>query len=198
MALEDGGSFSHRKGVNDFNNPVEDALTWLLARSEEAGLSSLVIGGNALIQYGVVRMTRDLDLLIPRREREAWVRLMKGLKYRLDHEAGSFLQYESTVELMPPVDLMMVDEATWEKLSAEKQVIEGGGALPSVKHLVALKLHAITQDASRTRDREDVLALLLEKAIDPREGEMATLIQSFLSDAEWGKLITDWDESQNE
>ena len=184
--------------MSKFNNPVGDALTWLIARSEEAGLSALVIGGNALIQYGVLRMTRDIDLLIPRSEREGWVELMERLGYGLDNEAGSFLQYVSRVELMPPADLMMVDEGTWEKLLVGKEEMADGGSLPSVQHLVALKLHALSQDPTRERDREDVLALLLEQKVDPREVEMAEVIKGFLSDSEWGKLVSDWEQAQKD
>jgi len=180
----------------DESNPIADTLTYLTEEAVAGSLSYLIIGGNALIHYGVIRMTRDVDFLIPATQKEKWIKLLLGKEYELYHEAGSFLQFESKLEIMPPVDLMMVDEQTWQKLEAEKVISKTQKSYPSIFHLIAMKLHAYRQEQRASRDWDDVVQLLIEQGIDPKEGKAIEPFAGFLSEEEKIKLKKDYERSR--
>jgi len=135
---------------------VEKNVTAILRAAHERGLASLLIGGNAIILLGYLRNTVDLDLLLPERERSRWLDLLRELGYRFFHGVSAFAQFEPPEPDGVPVDLMFVDEETWEKLIAgarEAKLADQPVLLPRPEYLVALKLHAA---ASATRSKPEV------------------------------------------
>lgn len=168
-------------------NPVADALIRLGSEAQAAGLSHLIIGGNAVIHHGVPRFTRDVDFLIPEKDRESWHTLLLSMGYALYHAAGAFAQYEGSPGLtgIPPVDLMTVDPATWEKLhsAAETEPLTTGylAHWPSVLHLIALKLHAWRGSFrdGKERDWSDVLELIRQSGIDMHDSSFHQLAERF-------------------
>jgi hypothetical protein len=115
-------------------SPMEKAVTALLRGASKRGLDSLLIGGNALILLGYIRNTVDLDLLLPEEARSHWLDLMRELGYRLLHGVTAFAQFEPPDESAAPVDLMFVEQATWEKLSGREGDGSGG---PTCAHASA-------------------------------------------------------------
>jgi len=114
-----------------------------------------------VIKLGYIRNTVDLDLLVPEESRSQWLDLMRGLGYRILHEVSALAQFEPGNSGAPPVDLMFVDQATWEKLTEGATPIDLAGEnilLPRPEHLVALKVHA-ANSPTRTKpelDWEDI------------------------------------------
>ena len=49
----------------------------LSTKATETGLAFLIIGDNAVMAHGFVRSTGDLDVLVPKTQREAWWRLIE-------------------------------------------------------------------------------------------------------------------------
>jgi hypothetical protein len=136
--------------------PMEKAVTALLRGASKRGLDCLLIGGNAVILLGYIRNTVDLDLLLPEEARSDWLDLMRELGYRFLHGVTAFAQFEPPDESAAPVDLMFVEQATWEKLSAGAKEMDLAGErvlVPQPEYLVALKLHAA---ASPTRGKPEV------------------------------------------
>ncbi len=95
---------------------MEKDVTAILRCASERGLPSLLIGGNAVILLGYFRNTVDLDLLLPEQSRSRWLDLLHELGYRFFHGGDAFAQFEPPERSAAPVDLMFVDQATWEKL----------------------------------------------------------------------------------
>jgi hypothetical protein len=121
----------------------------------ERGLPSLLIGGNAVILYGFLRNTADLDLLVPEDARAGWLELMRELGYRFFHGVPAFAQFEAPDPAGQPVDLMFVEQETWTKMCQDSKGMDLAGQpvlLPKPEFLVALKLHAA---ASPTRNRKE-------------------------------------------
>jgi hypothetical protein len=161
---------------------VEKEVTAILRLAAERGLPSLLIGGNAVILLGYIRNTIDLDLLLPEESRSRWLDLMRDLGYRFLHGVPAFAQFEPPVGgNAAPVDLMFVEQATWDKLlEGAKQVDLAGERvlLPRPEYLVALKLHAA---ASPTRskpgvDWEDIRQIVRLAALNPAEESFRALI----------------------
>ncbi len=95
---------------------MQKDVTAILRRAAERRLPSLLIGGNAIILLGYIRNTVDLDLLLPEEARSRWLDLLRDLGYRLFRGASAFAQFEAPEAGGAPVDLMFVEQATWEKL----------------------------------------------------------------------------------
>lgn len=160
---------------------MEKNVTTILHAAHERGLSSLLIGGNAIILLGYVRNTVDLDLLLPAGERSRWLDLLRELGYRFFHGVEAFAQFEPPEPDGVPVDLMFVERETWEKLIAgarEAMLADQPVLLPRPEYLVALKLHAASS-ATRAKpevDWEDIRQIVRICALDPTEPAFRELI----------------------
>lgn len=142
-------------------------MSLLLDISRLAGaneLPFLLVGGHAVISHGFQRSTIDLDLMIRRTDQGTWVDLLKQLGQKQIAEGPTFLQFESIAADCMPVDLMLSDESTFEKLFASSVAAGGNEKMlrtVSLDHLVALKSHAVKfGHAGRVeKDVDDLLGL---------------------------------------
>ena len=66
-------------------------------------------------------MTVDIDLLVPAEKRSQWLDLMRELGFRFLHGAEAFAQFDPGAAGMAPVDLMFVDEPTWNTSRSPKR-----------------------------------------------------------------------------
>ena len=125
-------------------------------------LEFLVIGGHAIIAYGISRNTLDLDLLISRKDRTAWKELFEKLEYSIFHEHENFLQFSPHKTQYWPIDLMLVDEASFRAMLNEAKTVHLDGStfqIPKIEHVIALKLHSYKSGPS-SRDAKDLLDIL--------------------------------------
>ena len=116
------------------------------AETRKRNLQFLVIGGLAVNLHGYSRDTADLDLLICADQREQWLDLFLQLGYVIYKDGGNFIQLSSQEHAAWPVDLMLVQGKTFAPMfTASRQVDLYGtpSRLPSLEHLIALKLHAL-------------------------------------------------------
>jgi len=160
---------------------MERSLERVLEAAAERELPCLLIGGNAVILHGHARSTVDLDLLVPARLRSRWLDLMRGLGYRFYHGTEVFVQLEPTADEEVPVDLMLVDEATWHALNEGAREAEIGKVVarfPCAELLVALKLHAAGSPARTTPevDWEDIRQLVRLRGLDPAKDAFRRII----------------------
>ena len=152
------------------------------------GLPFLVIGGNAVIAYGYPRMTSDLDLLVRKADRRAWDTLIMQLDFRQHQIAHAFHMYNPKVSGQIPVDLILVDDSTFEKLarSAVESDMEGTTIrIPSLAHLIAMKLHSIKSGAEHrhSRDLSDVATLVQLNKVDLASPEYAEIVERYATPA---------------
>lgn len=141
---------------------MESFLTTVSHLIREKQLPALMIGGHAVTALGHPRATFDLDLLIPRSAIDSWKSELHRLKFQVFSESENFLQFEAHHDLpLPPVDLMLVDDAVFEKL-ADTKIDSAPIATPSAISIIALKLHAINQPSRHDTEKDwsDVIALI--------------------------------------
>jgi hypothetical protein len=148
-------------------------LASVLGHARARGLAFVVIGGHAVVAHGYARQTLDLDLLVRDDDRRAWVELLVGLGYRVFHEAAAFVQLSAPSGSHWPIDLLLVGEPTFAGVVAEARDVDLAGAgvpIPSLEHLVALKLHALktARPARALKDLTDVVQLALANRLDVR------------------------------
>jgi hypothetical protein len=144
------------------------------------GLRVIVIGGLAVNHYGYMRDTGDLDFLVNRDDRAAWMELLKGLGYASFHDGGSFVQFDPPAQNAWPVDLMLVQEKTFAPMFDASQAADLFGTqarVPSLEHLLALKLHALkhTRMSRFLKDFLDVENLIRVNRLDIRAANLREL-----------------------
>lgn len=154
----------------------------------------LLIGGHAVNLWGYSRQTHDVDLLIPRRQIAEWKTELQTMGYVLVCEEGTFLQFDGNgVTAIWPLDLMLVSEDTFSKLYARStEMVIGSAAVrvPSVAHLIALKLHVLKQDLPhRTiKDFSDIQGLVECNGVDLKSVEMKEIFERYGTDDLYRRL----------
>jgi len=146
-------------------------------------LCFLVVGGHAVTAHGHARFTYDLDLLVRRSQRDAWVPKLEGLGYAVFREHATFVQMSPSGE-GTELDLMLVSDETFAGLWAAACPILLAGVeakMPSLKHLMALKLHVLKQGLARrtVKDLDDVIMLVLKNELDIRTDEWRSLFSRY-------------------
>ncbi|MDA0577469.1 MAG: hypothetical protein O3B24_05160 [Verrucomicrobia bacterium] len=162
--------------------------------ARSAGLPFVIVGGHAVNAYGYQRTTLDADFLIPETTLAAWRTFWESRGYACVHTSNAFCQFRSSdgAERFP-VDLMLVDDATFATMHARHQDRDVGGtqlAVPDPLDLIALKLHAL-RSAARARDGRDildVLGLVRGCRIDTKSVEFNQLLDRYADEATRQKI----------
>ncbi len=163
-------------------NPILDALVKLGTQAEARKLPYLLVGGNAVINYGIIRLTRDIDFLIPESTVKEWRNFLEKAGYHCFHTTPAFCQFEPQGDNLAPVDLMIVDASTWTKLfeKAERMAITDTYSphLPAAIHLIAMKLTAWQNPHRRedAQDWSDIVKLIRKLDIDLKQAEVSEMI----------------------
>ena len=150
--------------------------------AKDAGLTYLVIGGNAVNAYGFSRLTDDWDILINRNEKGKWLEGLQKHGCEIRNDAGTFVQL--TIAGAEPLDCMMVATETFVPMKAQgKDVVIDGQPVrvPSLEHLLALKFHALKHGPlhRNSKDFLDVLTLVDENGIDVRSDKFRELCDKY-------------------
>jgi hypothetical protein len=169
-------------GGGRFNAPVSMERICEMARVR--GLQVLFIGGHAVIAHGHPRNTFDVDLLINRADRQAWIGLLVGLGYTVFAQTPAFLQMEAPDEQTLPVDLMMVNEPTFTMMAASArwhEPLPPNSRVVSLPHLLALKCHAIKHGHSGRveKDVDDVVGLVAANGVEIKTPEWRELFLKY-------------------
>ena len=155
-------------------------LLSVLRRSQGSAVPFLIIGGHAVIALGHVRATFDYDFLTSESHRQALNAIFEEMGYTLFAANGPFVQWTAPRGL-PPVDIMVVDDATFGKLMATSRSIAIAGQevrIPSPENMVALKLHASRQrtlESASHQDWLDITQIVRRQKLDVEEPAFRTL-----------------------
>jgi hypothetical protein len=155
----------------------------LFTTLHKAEVPFLVIGGHAVVLLGHFRNTFDLDILLPESHLEIARDAFSLLGYHQYFKTTAFLQLTAPPGL-PPLDLMVVDQTTFERLDrfAEERIFDGERIkIPSAVHLVALKLHA-TRDVTRQSseiDWEDIVGVLRAAKQNIDDPEFRAIVERY-------------------
>lgn len=119
-----------------------------------------LIGGLALAAHQVVRATRDVDFLVDADDAERLHGILLDLGYRCIHrsdDAANYLRGDEGLDLLyahRPVARRLLGEA------GERATAMGVLRVVSAEGLIGFKLQALVNDPSRSRDLDDIRALL--------------------------------------
>jgi predicted nucleotidyltransferase len=147
-------------------------------------LRFLVIGGLAVNHYGYSRDTSDLDFFISQSDRADWMKLLHDFGYASHNDGGNFIQYNPPAQNAWPVDLMIVQEQTFSPILTASRDADLFGVktrVPSLEHLIALKLHALkfTRMSRFLKDFLDVEYLIRLNRLDVRSKNIRALFDKY-------------------
>ncbi|HEY3860759.1 MAG TPA: nucleotidyl transferase AbiEii/AbiGii toxin family protein [Verrucomicrobiae bacterium] len=147
-------------------------------------LPFLVIGGHAVNLYGFPRETADLDFLVCSSDRPSWITLFVDLSYHIFNETANFVQLASDKRNAWPIDLMFVRPATFKPMLKASRGMEFYGTssrVPTLEHLIALKLHAIknTRGHRFLKDFLDVENLIRVNRLDIKSKNTRRLFEKY-------------------
>lgn len=141
----------------------------------KSGIRSILIGGFAVNYYRVTRQTIDVDFLITKDDFNKIINLLESEGYKKDEEREIFARLKGSLPYMMDIDFMFIDESTFDKIIDNGKEIEIAGEkfiVPSIKHLIALKLHAIKNNSERRyKDLIDIIGLVKRNRITVEETE---------------------------
>ncbi|MFA5027487.1 MAG: nucleotidyl transferase AbiEii/AbiGii toxin family protein [Candidatus Methylomirabilota bacterium] len=165
----------------------------LLAKiSQATGVSALLIGGQALQAYGVIRQTLDVDLLVAEGDADVLEEALRRAGYGVLVRSDIFGRYRHASPALPDVDVLYVDGHTAERMlqrSAEHHAAAAPYRVPALPHLVALKLHAIRNNPAREpRDFADIVELLRTNAGTVGRDELQALCAAHGPEGIWQRL----------
>jgi len=133
--------------------------------------------------YGVVRQTLDVDCVAAEQGSLILARALKESGYEVCEQTPVFVRYRHDSPWLMDVDVLLVDASTYEGLLLDSRPWRAGTStwrVPSLPHLVAMKLHAIRQNPARLgRDLADIISLLQQNPEVVSRGELLALCESF-------------------
>lgn len=154
----------------------------------------VLIGGFAVNYYKVTRQTADLDFLITKEDFEKILGLLgkEGFKKGYTQEVFARLLGPSTY--LMDLDFMFVDKDTLEKIIKEAKSVTIAGQkfmVPSLKHLIALKLHAIKYNPAirEYKDLSDIIELIKVNKVDVKNSEFKNLCLKYGTEALYNKIL---------
>jgi predicted nucleotidyltransferase len=145
---------------------IREALTMFAS----VGTKPALIGGLAVVAHNVVRATQDVDFLLEVEAADRVHDALLSLGYRCLHRSEDAANYLRGTE---GLDLLYAHRPLARRLlsqAAERDTPMGRLHVISVEGLIALKLQGYCNDPMRTRDLDDIRAL-----IQVHHGSMDTL-----------------------
>lgn len=141
---------------------------------EERGFRYAVIGGVAIVAYGLPRTTVDLDLVVESTAQDELIRFLESRGYQTLHRSSGYSNHSHPDPDWGSVDLVYVGGETSQELFAAARLATGPGGLkvplPKPEHLAALKVQAMKNDPSRTfQDMADIRFLVNLPGVDRYE-----------------------------
>jgi hypothetical protein len=164
--------------------------------AEANKLKFVLIGGHAINSYGISRQTGDIDLIVEKDKKTEWIDFFKKIKYQKGQDDDRFLRFKPDTLLAWPIDLMLVDSQTFDKIFKDAQDTELGTTavkVASPRHLVTLKIHALKyyQEHRFVKDYNDLLQLLRTKVTDLRGADLQELCLKYANNDLYDKIKRD-------
>ena len=135
---------------------IREAL-FMFARN---GVEPALIGGLAVVAHQVVRATQDVDFLVEAEAADRVHDALLALGYQCLYRSDNAANYLRATE---GLDLLYAHRPLARRLLAqasERETPMGRLRVISVEGLIGYKLQGFVNDATRTRDLDDIRALL--------------------------------------
>lgn len=147
-----------------------NAFELVSEEAEKKKVTCVLIGGFAINFYNVVRQTTDIDFLIAKGDFEKLLPALHEQGYTVTRRSDVFINLESSNRRLLDLDYMFVDLKVFESIlkdGREVQIAKRKFVIPSLNHLIALKLHSIKGNPKRElKDLPDIVGLIQNNDVD--------------------------------
>ena len=171
---------------------MQSVLRLLAEISEKTHLPILLIGGYALQAYGVSRQTMDVDVLVADADAGPMGAALQRAGYAQAVRSEIFARYRHPSIALADVDVLFVDGDTATRMSGQATrwvVGETTCLVPALRHLVAMKLHAVRSNPQREpRDFADIVELVRANPGSFSQDELRGLCVKYGPEGAWEKL----------
>jgi hypothetical protein len=138
--------------------------------SKKSAVPCVLIGGFAINFYKVTRNTLDIDFLITKEDFAKIKDALLFAGYAEEFATDVAIRFSNKIDALD-IDFMIVDNKTREKIIRDGKMTEVVGEkliIPSIDHLIALKLHAIKHSKKNRiwKDLPDIIRLIQMNKID--------------------------------
>lgn len=138
--------------------------------SKRANVPCVLIGGFAINFYKVTRNTLDIDFLTTKDDFAKIKDALISAGYNEEFATDVAIRFSNKKDLLD-IDFMIVDDSTRKKIISEGTSAEIVGEkliVPSINHLIALKLHAIKNNQKNRawKDLPDIIRLIKINNVD--------------------------------
>jgi hypothetical protein len=160
--------------------------------SKKSGVPCILIGGFAVNFHKVSRNTLDVDFLTTKDDFNKIEAALADSGYSEDFAGDVTVRMSNKKEGLD-IDFMIVDAATRAKIlkdGIETEVVSEKLVVPSVEHLIALKLHAIKCNPKNRmwKDLPDIIKLIKANKIDYESEPFRGNCMKFGSGDIYGKI----------
>jgi hypothetical protein len=156
-------------------------FTFLGKLFKKHNITSVIVGGYALILNKVQRMTFDIDFMLTQEDCEKIEPDLLDVGYTVLSRQQAFLQLSSKKKGLRDLDFLITDKKTLNIIITEgkKTIIAGQEfTFPSPKHLIMMKIHSISENKKREiKDLPDIVQLLEANSIDPSSREIKEMFE---------------------
>jgi hypothetical protein len=161
---------------------------------DEAKACCVLIGGFAVNYYKVTRQTADIDFLITKGDFERISGLLEKEGFIQDHTQDVFARLKCNRVNLMDIDFMFVDKETIDKIIKQgKQVTIAGQKfiVPSLNHLIALKLHAIKYNPKirEYKDFLDIIELIRVNKVKVKSSEFKQICLTYGTEELYNKIL---------
>jgi predicted nucleotidyltransferase len=149
-------------------------LKTIVEFSRNEGFPLALIGAFGLHAYGLSRATRDLDFAVDIAAQDKLLPFLESLGYRTLYCSAGYSSHEHESAPLGRVDFVYLSGETSRRVFGEaRHILEIEDLtvpVPRPGHLIAMKVHAIKNDPSRTlQDLADIQFLMSLPGIDEAE-----------------------------
>ena len=154
----------------------------------------ILVGGFAVNAYGVSRHTGDIDFLISDDDYSKVKKMLLELGYRENMKEVLFARFVSDDPKLWDLDLLLVDRQTLKGIYRNGKSTQVSGhsfIVPSLDHLIALKLHAIKNNPAgrEFKDMPDIIQLIKMNKIDPSAHSFKDLCLKYGTQPLYAKIV---------
>lgn len=161
---------------------------------KKTGISCVLIGGFAVNYYKVARHTADVDFLITKDDFAKISELLKKAGYRPYAVEEVFARFSTKGPYLMDLDFMFIDKETLDKIVREGRKIhiaEQEFTIPSLNHLIALKLHSIKYNPKirENKDLPDIISLIRINKVSYKDPEFRRLCEKYGTREIYNKIL---------
>ncbi|NLG33766.1 MAG: nucleotidyltransferase family protein [Lentisphaerae bacterium] len=176
--------------MNADPNIIHVEFAEVVSALREGGLPFLLVGGLSLLAHHVERATGDIDFACRKTDKELAASIMKRLGYAvMNANPDLYARYHKPERRV--VDFIYMNHSTFAQLeesSVETDVSRVRVQVPSLNHLLAMKLFSVSQSSTRGKDLGDILSLIANNGVDVHSREFQDLCLKF-ADEKWLNLL---------